>query len=587
MSLIHQKQYFRRKLNRSFMKPIISTAFLSFITLITFSQTTIEGTYLPVKNTRILQVWDTAATTMPIPTSGASQIWDYSNGFSSIMDTFELAVKDPLATPHAMHFPNATHASFLRSPFALADSLWLYFTVDTVGLRNLGYYSDKASSPGLVTADPTEFVLPMALDYQDTLIDYSRYEGLLTYSGTPVKVVRTMLKTMIASGYGTLHTPDASYSDVMLGKEVINQIDSIFIDLGAGNYAFFSANDDTTHRFHFLRNNTFASTHIMQINTNASETNVSYGWYTLPVDFGSIEGTVFDTTGFPVTIGEMYLYRENSNFTKNDILATTTINNNGTYQFDSIPYGEYRIAARPDLASYPHVFTTYYGDTTDWVNCQTAITSGDTTGIDINILYGDAQTGSSTLEGNLSLNTWLKNNDPVPGIDIIVERDPEEEPVVETNTDIFGEFSFPALDDGDYKIWVDMPGLPMAGTYSFTVANGTVVSDLNFEVGADEIFPTSMVITSINESISNQPGRVNVYPNPFAENTILNIDTESETKISIDVYDITGKLIDQLVHNQLNTGSANYTINGLNDAGIYLVKVTLGESVECLRIVKK
>ena len=128
------------------------------------------------------------------------------------------------------------------------------------------------------------------------------------------------------------------------------------------------------------------------------------------------------------------------------------------------------------------MFTTYYGDTTDWVNCQTAVTSGDTAGIDINILYGDAQTGSSTLEGNLSLNTWLKNNDPVPGIDIIVERDPEEEPVIETNTDIFGEFSIPALDDGDYKIWVDMPGLPMAGTYSFTVANGTVVSGLDFQV---------------------------------------------------------------------------------------------------------
>ena len=185
------------------------------------------------------------------------------------------------------------------------------------------------------------------------------------------------------------------------------------------------------------------------------------------------------------------------------------------------------------------------------------------------------------------MNTWLKNNDPVPGIDIIVERDPEEEPVIETNTDIFGEFSIPALDDGDYKIWVDMPGLPMAGTYSFTVTNCSVLSGLDFQVGADEIFPTSMVITSINQSITNQPGRVNVYPNPFVGNTVLNIDTKSETKISIDVYDITGKLVHKVVQNQLNIGSTNYTINGLNEAGLYLVKVTLGDSVECLRIVKK
>jgi hypothetical protein len=525
---------------------------------------------------------------MTVPTIGANQVWDYSGAFGSIMDTFELAVKDPIATPHAQYFPDATHASFLRSPFALADSLWLYFTVDTIGMNNLGYYSDKSTSVGLVTAGPSEFILPMALDYLDTIVDNSRYEGYLDYSGTPVRVIRTMNKTMSADGYGALITPDASYSDVMLGKEVINQVDSIFVDItGTGNYAFFTEVLDVTHRFHFLRNNTFASTHLMQINTDATETITRYGWYTLPVDFGSIAGAVYDTTGGPITTGEMYLYRENSNFTKNDILATTEINNDGTYEFDSIPYGEYRIAARPSLGTYPNVFTTYYGDTTDWVNCQTAITTADTTGIDINVLYGNAQIGTSSLEGNLSLNTWLKNNDPVPGIDIIVERDPEEEPVIETTTDIFGEFSIPALDDGDYKIWVDMPGLPMAGTYSFTVTNGTVVSGLNFQVGADEIFPTSMVITSINEPTINQSGSVRVYPNPFVDNTIVNIDTESETKISIDVYDITGKLVYKVIQGQLNLGSTNYTISGINDAGIYLVKVTLGESVECLRIIKK
>ena len=570
------------------MKSIIFAILLSLISFITFSQTTIEGTYLPVKNTRILQVWDTLCSTMTVPTIGANQLWDYSNAFGSIVDTFELAVKDPVATPHAQYFPDATHASFLRSPFLLADSLWLYFTVDTTGINNLGYYSDKSTSVGLVTAGPSEFLLPMALNYLDTIVDNSRYEGYLDYSGTPVRVVRTMAKIMSADGYGSLITPDASYSDVILGKEVINQIDSIFVDfIGTGNYTFFTQITDITHRFHFLRNNTFASTHLMQINTDTTETITRYGWYTLPVDFGSIAGAIYDTTGGPITTGEMYLYRENSNFTKNDILATTQINNNGTYQFDSIPYGEYRIAARPDLGMYPNVFTTYYGDTTDWVNCQTAITTADTAGIDINVLYGNAQVGTSSIEGNLSLNTWLKNNDPVPGIDIIVEKDPEEEPIIETNTDIFGNFSIPALDDGDYQIWVDMPGLPMAGTYNFTVANGAIVSSLNFEVGADEIFPTTMVITSINESIINQSGRVKIYPNPFVDNTIVNIDTESETKISIDVYDITGKLVYKVIQAQLNSGPTSYTINGLDDAGIYLVKVTLGESVECLRIIKK
>ena len=83
------------------MKSSIFAILLSLISFITFSQTTIEGTYLPVKNTRILQVWDTLCSTMTVPTIGANQLWDYSNAFGSIVDTFELAVKDPIATPHA------------------------------------------------------------------------------------------------------------------------------------------------------------------------------------------------------------------------------------------------------------------------------------------------------------------------------------------------------------------------------------------------------------------------------------------------------------------------------------------------------
>ncbi|MBT6515098.1 MAG: carboxypeptidase regulatory-like domain-containing protein, partial [Crocinitomicaceae bacterium] len=389
------------------LAPILAILFL-FNSHSFYAQVTIEGTYLPVVNTRIQQVWDTSATLMPVPTTGPNQLWDYSMAFDPSLtlvnlDTFDLAVKTPSTTPYFSDFPDATHASFLRSPFGLADSLWLYFIVDTLGVHNMGYYSTSADAQGLITADPMEFVMPDELNYLDTIYDTSRYEGYINYMGFDAKIVRVNLKTMIADGYGTLITPDATYGDVMLGKEVIYEIDSLWVDLtGGGIYSLIQADTTDWHRFHFLRNNTFASTHLMQINTNMAETDVKYGWYTLPVDFGSINGTVYDTTGVPVTNGEMYLYREHSNHTKNDILSMTTINFDGTYTFDSIPYGEYRISARPDLGIYNHAFTTYYGDTTDWINCQTVITSNDTTGIDIHIVIGAPQSTSVSIQGNVS-----------------------------------------------------------------------------------------------------------------------------------------------------------------------------------------
>ncbi len=567
------------------MRRIFYTLLLLSTCLTGFSQATIEGTYLPVINTRILQVWDTAAPTMNVPTTGANQIWDFSNDFSAIVDTFEMAVKEPTTTPYFNYFPDATHASYLRSPFQLADSLWLYFEVDTSGMYNLGYFSEKQDFDSVVFATPPEFVIPMEFTYGDVFTDTSRYAGDITYQGFPAKLVREAHKVMSANGYGTLITPDATFNEVILGTEEIYQYDTLYLDvMGNGNYAPFWTDSSDWHRFHFMRNNTFATTYLMEINTNVAETEVKYGWYTLPVDFGSISGYVYDTTGIGVSDGEMYLYREHSNFTKNDILATTMINSDGSYQFDSIPYGEYRIAARPNLAIYQNAFTTYYGDTTDWVNCQTVITSGDTTGIDINILYSNPQTGTSQLDGNISYNSLLKNNDPVPGIDIIVEKDPEEDAIVETTTDAFGNFTIAALDDGNYKIWVDIPGLPMAGTYNFSVSNGTVVSNLDFEVGADEIFPSTMV--SIQEQMI-QKGKVSIFPNPFDETAIISLDINDATQVSIDVYDITGKLITNLVRNKTVNGQTTIALDQITESGIYLVKVTMGSHVECLRIVKR
>ena len=561
--------------------------FALFITgQLCYAQPTIEGTYLPVRNTSIKQVWDTAALTMPVPTTGPNQVWDYSGAFSNIVDTFDLAVYEPAATPYFSDFPDATHSSFLRSPFALADSLWLYFIVDTSGIQNMGYYSDKSTAQGLIESSPTEFVMPMELDYLDVHMDTSRYEGFVTYQGIPAKFVRVMHKNMIADGYGTLITPDGTYSDVMLGKEAIYEFDSIFVDLtGTGVYSLFSVMSSDWHRFHFLRNNTFASTHLMQINTNMAETDVRYGWYTLPVDFGSITGTVYDTTGLPVTDGEMYLYREHSNFTKNDILAMTTINFDGTYTFDSIPYGEYRIAARPDLSGiYNHAFTSYYGDTTDWVNCETVITSGDTSGVNINLLYAEPQSTPVTITGNVALNSLLKNNDPIPGIDIIVDKDPEDEPVIETTTDALGNFAFPYLDDGDYTIWVDIPGLKMAGTYNLTVAGGLVVSNLDFEVGSDSIYPSSMV-SSITP-VQAHKGNVQVYPNPFTNNTTVGIELEEEAVIGIEILDVSGKLIVSLVQDQSAIGRKTFTIDQIENAGLYFVKISINDRTEVIRIAK-
>ena len=312
--------------------------------------------------------------------------------------------------------------------------------------------------------------------------------------------------------------------------------------------------------------------------------NLFYGWYTLPVDVCSISGHVYDTTGIGVTDGKVLLYREHSNFTKNDILAKVDIQPDGSYQFDSIPYGEYRIAARADQSIYTRSFKTYYGDTTDWVNCETVVTANDTSGIDINIIYRPAPGGAGNIGGRCRWNTNLKNNDPIPGIDIIVEKDPEDEPITTIETDQFGNFEFPDLADGDYRLWVDIPGLHMAGTYSFTIAGGTTLANLDFEAGMDSIFPTSTVSV---EHIEMSAGHVTAYPNPFENEITISVEPNMSSAVSIDIFDITGRLITSPVTEKMVYAREEFSVTELESNGVYLARIQIGTEIQTIQIIKK
>ncbi len=367
---------------------------------------------------------------------------------------------------------------------------------------------------------------------------------------------------------------------------------AFFVDaLGNGNYVYNALIAPTGSnpavsvydKWHFLRNNTFATTHLMLLQTTDTiSNNIAYGWYTLPADFGSISGVVYDSTGTPITAGNVVLYREYSNFTKNDILAEVSVDNGGHYQFDSIPFGEYRIAARADINLYPNAITTYYGDTTNWITCPTVVTSSDTTlGVNINLLYHAPVSGTANVNGNIQLDLAVgkmerspRAGDPIPGVDISIEQVPGGIIASQSSSDSTGNFTITDLQDGDYELFVDIPGLHMAGTYAFTVVDGDVVSELNFVVGMDSIFPTSEPVisaTSLNE-VSNA-NKISVHPNPFSSEIYVSIERNSEEILSIVIYDAMGRMIVQQSP-QLTAGINRLKLDAAHfESGIYLMNI--------------
>ena len=81
-------------------------------------------------------------------------------------------------------------------------------------------------------------------------------------------------------------------------------------------------------------------------------------------------------------------------------------------------------------------------------------------------------------------------------------------------------------------------------------------------------------------------GNVQVYPNPFTNNTTVSIELEEEAVIGIEILDVSGKLIASLVQDQSAIGRKTFTIDQIENAGLYFVKISINDRTEVIRIAK-
>ncbi|MBN8703374.1 MAG: T9SS type A sorting domain-containing protein [Bacteroidetes bacterium] len=607
------------------MKHIFTSIYILFITTLFAQAPQLEGTYLPVRGTAIKQVYKIWPMTMAEPATGANQTWNYSGVFTPTTSTYLLETfdtNDVRCKPYSKYFPTATHVSFLGAPFKDADSSFFFFRIDTSGVWGVGSFNIQASVDTFAIATDPEFMTPANFTYlstaRDTLKAYSPISNTITMVPTHVHGEKTKIKVDTAIGYGTLTTPVGTFNDVLLIKEWNFNYDSIFLDQTKSLLVYSQL--DTFIRYYYLRNNTFGSNvlllqHFAVINKNKYP---SFSWYTLPVDNGYIKGTVLDSNNTAITNSmcptcEVYLYREHSNFSKDDILARTTLDANGNYQFDSIPYGEYRISFRPDnsVSPYYNALTTYYGDSTDWTKVtpiNTLINKSDTTLTKPIVLqYHNGNDSTQLLRGQLNINLGVSKNGPsvgdapyllsgtVPGVDIIIKKCPcggsgaIGKPSNEVRTDANGMFQFNKLDTGTYELFIDIPGLPMASTYPLTInASSTSITNLDFTIGRDSIHANNILGLTV-KTYSQNSFAVNAYPNPISNELNLSYLLNDNELVSIQLVDMLGRPV-TIVNKQYQTKGlqelsidvSSYQLN----AGLYFVKITTSKNQVTLPISK-
>lgn len=561
----------------------------------------IDGTYLPVAGTVIKQVYDTTASMLDVPQAGPLKVWDYSSKFVNTTDTFVIRTMHPDSNKFGGDATGANFATFLRVPFSEGDSVLSFYRVTRDGVYITGGFYAQAEYDTAYQSSKNERVLPFEITYGDVSKDTSKIHAYLKYSGVQIKAVKTKIKTLSAIGYGTLSTPLGTFNDVLMGKEIITEIDSIYVKSG-NNYVYnsmlFPAKSNSFCRYHFLRNNTFATSELMMLQGDTAGTKINYGWYTLPADFGQITGMVKDSVGNPLPGCWAYLYREHSNFTKDDILEDALVDANGYFQFDTIPFGDYRICIKPDTSLYPNGLVSYYGDSTKWNQAKLISTMKDTAGIDVTMKFHPPLNGGGVISGNLSIDWSLYGankmkmkmfaGDPIPGIDIIVEKTPGG--IMATGqTDVNGDFAFNGLTDGTYELFVGVPGLEMSGTYSFSIAGTTVVNDLDFTLGVDSVYPNDILTGFKTLKVNNPSSSLFAYPNPYKGYTNIKVNMDRKGEMLLEVYNLVGEKVKTITQEEKEQGEYAYKFSAKElgfASGMYMIKLTTPAKTSMLKVVE-
>ncbi|MBU0765363.1 MAG: hypothetical protein KJ607_11070, partial [Bacteroidetes bacterium] len=273
----------------------------------------------------------------------------------------------------------------------------------------------------------------------------------------------------------------------------------------------------------------------------------------------------------PVAAGdakiELYTQTQNSDI-EMELAFSADNGADGSFLFQDIPAGIYYI--RVDLnneSAYPGSMTTYYANTFSW-DASTPVNLGCNDSLDLDIhLYMLPQTsgGTGSVSGIIRYNTLKKFiGDPVPGAEVYIEQEPNDDPVNATETDTSGYYVMGGIPFGaGYSLTVDIPGYPLLSTFSGIVLSENHASrtNLNFFVdtaasgGGIFIDSLSSVTTRYFDVFS-----VRLYPNPFTE--VLNIDYTLEEPADIDIglFDAAGRQISRFAAVAQQRGSYSFPI---------------------------
>jgi PKD repeat protein len=298
-----------------------------------------------------------------------------------------------------------------------------------------------------------------------------------------------------------------------------------------------------------------------------------------------------ETSGDTVDVGYVLFYKWAKPPTPMELVDSIVIQNNGSFTSSQIPPDTYILFAKPDSASFPNVFPTFYPNGIQWNQADTISLTSDSSGFVILVkelpppAVGPGKIIGKVVEGNISKKG---PGDPLEGVDISLTNQGSGSTVAHTETDSAGEFSFLNLPLGNYSIYINVPGVPV-DTNSFQLVSGdTTIDNIlvvvdSTEISFDETSGTDPV------SVSYEALDLRIRPNPYLGATRISFEMLERERVTLEVYSIIGDRVAVLIDQDLQPGKHQRSFSAValgQKAGIYLVKLRIGNRMATQKLVE-
>jgi hypothetical protein len=285
-----------------------------------------------------------------------------------------------------------------------------------------------------------------------------------------------------------------------------------------------------------------------------------------------------------VKAGKVVLYANITTQHKWDVIDEIDINSDGSFASNGIPLGKYMIQVVPDESTYLDLLPTYNGGNFNSDTLQTFLS--DT----CNVIYQNidvvqllaTSTGGAKISGYVYNDGSFKTNDPIPGLDIILDKIPPSKSVQKTKTDAYGYYEFNNLDTGHYQINIDVAGILIDSLYTVDITDSSATYS-KFDYCIDSLVGVCFGHSAV-PFIHKKNNDVKVWPNPIQNQLKIQFPAGNET-YRIDVVDIVGKQ----VYSSVNAGDVKLMELDFTTIpeGIYIVKISSENSISEMKVIKQ